>query len=63
MSLIDLSQEFDTSVLERVLAKGRSTGAGFSEIFVEDRRAMGAGLDDGKVEVCRTPAAPAPESV
>lgn len=50
VSLIDLSQEFDTSVLERVLAKGRSTGAGFSEIFIEDKRSMGASLDDGKVE-------------
>jgi TldD protein len=50
VSIIDLSHEFDTSVLARVLDKGRSTGAGFSEIFVEDKRSMGAGLDDGKVE-------------
>lgn len=50
MSLIDLSHDFDTSVLERVLAKGKSTGAGFSEIFIEDKRSMGASLDDGKVE-------------
>ena len=50
VSIIDLSQEFDTSVLSRVLDKGRSTGAGFSEIFIEDKRSMGAGLDDGKVE-------------
>ena len=34
----------------RVLAKGRSTGAGFSEVFIEDKRSMGAGLDDGRVE-------------
>ena len=50
MSLIDLSQEFDSTVLSRVLAKGRSTGAGFSEVFIEDKRSMGAGLDDGRVE-------------
>ena len=50
MSLIDLSHEFDSSVLSRVLAKGRSTGAGFSEVFIEDKRSMGASLDDGLVE-------------
>ena len=50
MSLIDLSHEFDSSVLARVLAKGRATGAGFSEVFIEDKRSMGAGLDDGVVE-------------
>ena len=50
MSLVDLSQEFDSSVLSRVLSKGRSTGAGFSEVFIEDKRNMGASLDDGKVE-------------
>jgi TldD protein len=50
MSLVDLSHEFDTSVLARVLAKGKSTGAGFSEIFIEDKRSMGASLDDGRVE-------------
>ena len=50
VSLVDLSQEFDSSVLARVLAKGRSTGAGFSEVFIEDKRNMGASLDDGKVE-------------
>ena len=46
MSLIDLSLEFDSSVLSRVLAKGRSTGARFSEVFIEDKRSMGASLDD-----------------
>ncbi len=50
VSLVDLSQEFDSSVLARVLARGQSTGAGFSEIFIEDKRSMSAGLDDGKVE-------------
>ena len=46
----DLAQEFDPAVLARVLAKGRSTGAGFSEVFIEDKRSVGAGLDDGRVE-------------
>ena len=46
----DLSSEFDPEMLARVLARGRSTGAGFSEIFIEDRRNTSASLDDGKVE-------------
>ena len=50
MSIVDLAQDFDTSVLARVLAKGRSTGAGFSEVFIEDKKTVGASLDDGKVE-------------
>ena len=37
-------------MLARVLARGRSTGAGFSEVFIEDRRNTSANLDDGKVE-------------
>lgn len=37
-------------VLERVLAKGRSTGAEFAEVYIEDKRSTSAGLDDGKVE-------------
>ena len=37
-------------MLSRVLAKGRSTGAEFAEVFIEDKRSTGAGLDDGKVE-------------
>ncbi|MFM8644352.1 MAG: PmbA/TldA family metallopeptidase, partial [Actinomycetota bacterium] len=37
-------------VLSRVLVKGRSTGAEFSEVFVEDKRSTSAGLDDGKIE-------------
>ena len=37
-------------VLSRVLARGRSTGADFSEVFVEDKRSTSAGLDDGKIE-------------
>ena len=39
-----------SDVLERVLAKGRSTGAEFAEIYIEDKRSTSAGLDDGKVE-------------
>ena len=46
----DLATEFDQGMLARVLEKGRSTGAGFSEIFIEDRRNVSASLDDGKVE-------------
>lgn len=40
----------DPEVLAKVLAKGRSTGAEFAEIYVEDKRSTSAGLDDGKVE-------------
>ncbi|MEY3749171.1 MAG: hypothetical protein RLZZ449_1065 [Actinomycetota bacterium] len=40
----------DPEVVARVLAKGRSTGAEFAEIFVEDKRSTSAGLDDNKVE-------------
>ena len=40
----------DPDVVSRVLAKGRSTGAEFAEIFVEDKRSTSAGLDDNKVE-------------
>jgi TldD protein len=50
VSIIDLAQDFDTGLLSRVLEKGRSTGAGFSEVFIEDRRNVSASLDDGKVE-------------
>ena len=50
VSLVDLSQEFDSGLLARVLEKGRSTGAAFSEIFIEDKRSVSAGLDDGRVE-------------
>jgi TldD protein len=45
-----LSAEFDPAVLERVLVAGRSTGAAFAEIFIEDKRSMSGSLDDGKVE-------------
>jgi len=40
----------EADVLARVLAKGRSTGAEFAEIYIEDKRSTSAGLDDGKVE-------------
>ena len=40
----------EPDVISRVLAKGRSTGAEFAEIFVEDKRSTSAGLDDNKVE-------------
>ncbi|MHB1130740.1 MAG: TldD/PmbA family protein [Ilumatobacteraceae bacterium] len=40
----------DSEVLAKVLAKGRSTGAEFAEIYVEDKRSTSAGLDDGKIE-------------
>lgn len=40
----------ESEILVKVLAKGRSTGAEFAEIYVEDKRSTSAGLDDGKVE-------------
>jgi len=40
----------EPDVLERVLTAGLSTGADFAEVFAEDRRSVGAVLDDGKVE-------------
>ncbi|MFZ9984805.1 MAG: TldD/PmbA family protein [Ilumatobacteraceae bacterium] len=49
MSLTE-SPLVDPDVISRVLAKGRSTGAEFAEIFVEDKRSTSAGLDDNKVE-------------
>jgi hypothetical protein len=43
-----LSELVGKETIEKVLAKGRSTGAGFSEIFIEDKRSTSAGLDDEK---------------
>ncbi len=40
----------DQTVLERVLGASVRTGAGFAEVFVEDRRSSSARLDDGVVE-------------
>ncbi|MGA0063871.1 MAG: TldD/PmbA family protein [Ilumatobacteraceae bacterium] len=37
-------------VLQRVLSAGRSDGADFVEIYVEDKRSTSAGLDDGRIE-------------
>ncbi|MEY4656862.1 MAG: hypothetical protein RL073_1089, partial [Actinomycetota bacterium] len=50
MSIRTDSPLVEPDVIARVLAKGRSTGAEFSEIYVEDKRSTSAGLDDGKVE-------------
>jgi TldD protein len=50
VSATSLSTEFDPAVLERVLIAGRSTGAAFAEIFIEDKRSMSTALDDGRVE-------------
>ena len=40
----------DESVVRTVLQAGLRTGGEFAEIFVEDRRASSARLDDGRVE-------------
>jgi TldD protein len=40
----------DTDVLERTLDHALRHGGDFAEVFVEDRRASNARLDDGKVE-------------
>ncbi len=40
----------DHDVVERVLAAALAPGAGFAELFVEDRRSTGIRLDDGRVE-------------
>ena len=40
----------DPAVVERVLGSALSRGGDFAEVFVEDRRAIGASLDDGRVE-------------
>ena len=37
-------------VMERVLGTALNTGGDFAEVFVEDRQAGSATLDDGKVE-------------
>ncbi|NDG65850.1 MAG: TldD/PmbA family protein [Actinobacteria bacterium] len=49
-----LSELVGKETIEKVLAKGRSTGAGFSEIFIEDKRSTSAGLDDGRIEQVTT---------
>ena len=40
----------EPSVVERVLGAALTRGAGFAEVFAEDRRGTSAALDDGKVE-------------
>jgi TldD protein len=40
----------DTEVIERVLDSALRRGGEFAEVFVEDRRATSASLDDGRVE-------------
>ena len=40
----------EADVLTRVLSGAVSTGADFAEVYAEDRRVTGLGLDDGKVE-------------
>jgi TldD protein len=40
----------DQSVIQRVLADALRRGGDFAELFVEDRRASAARLDDGRVE-------------
>jgi TldD protein len=40
----------DPEVLSRVLVGATETGASFAEVYAEDRRVTGLGLDDGKVE-------------
>jgi TldD protein len=40
----------DPAVVERVLGSALGRGGDFAEVFVEDRQAIGASLDDGRVE-------------
>ncbi len=40
----------ETQLLERVLGVGMSSGADFSEVFVEDVQRTGVNLDDGRIE-------------
>jgi len=40
----------DQATIERVLGAGLEGGAGFAEVFVEDKRSTSALLDDGRVE-------------
>jgi TldD protein len=45
-----VSRVIDQDVVERTLATALSTGAGFAEIYAEDKRNTALGLDDGRVE-------------
>jgi TldD protein len=44
------SDLIEQAVLQRVLGAALRTGGDFAEVFVEDRRASSAALDDGKIE-------------
>ena len=45
-----MSRVIDQDVVERTLSAALSTGAGFAEIYAEDKRNTSLGLDDGRVE-------------
>ncbi|MGA0731421.1 MAG: PmbA/TldA family metallopeptidase, partial [Ilumatobacteraceae bacterium] len=40
----------DSDVLDRVLARAVRSGAGFAEVFAEDRRSTSLAFDDGRVD-------------
>ena len=40
----------DSDVLDRVLNEARCHGAGFGEVYAEDRRNTGVAYDDGRVD-------------
>ncbi|MEY4372619.1 MAG: hypothetical protein RL219_1388 [Actinomycetota bacterium] len=44
------SSVIEPDVLSRVLGSAMATGAEFAEVYAEDKRVTGLGLDDGKVE-------------
>jgi TldD protein len=45
-----VSRVIDQDIVERTLSTALSTGAGFAEIYAEDKRNTSLGLDDGRVE-------------
>ena len=44
----------DPDVVERVLAEALRRGGEFAEVFAEDKRGTGLGLDDGRIEQVTT---------
>ena len=52
----------DEGVIQRVLGTALRTGGDFAEVFVEDKRASSAALDDGRVEELGSAATGAPAS-
>ncbi|MEC8465397.1 MAG: DNA gyrase modulator, partial [Actinomycetota bacterium] len=40
----------ESDVLDRVLNEARCHGAGFAEVYAEDRRNTGVAFDDGRVD-------------